>query len=61
MELMTSFRDCTRKVKTDCETEIVLPAMQCFLRKSHSDELSGSALLWDFATELMNKKMVVAF
>ena len=62
MEFVTSLRACTRKVRTDCRTENVLPAaMQRFLRKNHSDELSGSALLRNFSTELRNRKMIGAF
>ena len=42
MELVTSLKACPRKVRTDCGTEnVLLAAMQCFLRRNHTDELSG--------------------
>ena len=42
MELMTFLKPCPRKVRMNCETENVLrAAMQCFLGKNLTDELSG--------------------
>ena len=42
MELVTSLKASPRKVRTDCGTEsVLLAAMQYFLRRNHSDELSG--------------------
>ena len=42
MELVTSLKAYPRKVRTDCGTEsVLLAAVQYFLRRNHSDELSG--------------------
>ena len=42
MELVTSLKVCPRNVRTDCGTEnVLLAAMQCFLRLNNTDQLSG--------------------
>lgn len=63
MELVTSLKVCSQKVRADCGTEkVLLAAVQCFLRRNHTDELSSSrkALLWNFSTESKNISLVVA-